>query len=646
MPEGIGDLVEYLAGKGYQAKQATGPEVRYPCFFDCDEPADSRKRKLYLNTEEGFYHCKVCQARGGTTLLLRHFGDDPGASPLPSADWAARRRILDAATAVGEQVLAQDDDILLELIRERGLSEQTIVERRLGRINGRRSLVGGLEASAAELDNTGLVYRDGPRKGQDFFTNHVLIPYLSRGQVVQLRGKEPGGKYMTGPGESVRLFNTDSLDDAEDVIITEGEFDCIALEQHLRSCPEDRLRTRTGVVGVPGAGSLPANFDSYLSGARRVFIGFDPDEPGKRFAVKVKEQLGSRARIIELPETLPKCDWTEFLLPVPADADGAWHAKHPHAGHTWRDVADLLSNAPGKRVFSVGDAARKWHNRENSAGLQTGWSELDATIHPGMLPGQLAVLLAKTGVGKTIWLCNLAYNARLTPTLFISLEQTQEEVYERLRRIYLFHEPRATDAEIEQAFAQTMICDENRLNEADMANLIDEFEVEAGMRPELVLVDYLGYYAKGMSGGTPYEKTSNAVMQLKAEAKKHRVIVVAPHQVNRLAKEGKPLSIDDARDSGVVEETADYMLSIFRPDDALDEDSEPTGKLRMELNKSRHGGKGKVFSLQMDLLTLAVVDDGTDESRRAKHHSYLCWRGMTYDALRREQTKPVQEAIA
>jgi replicative DNA helicase len=48
----------------------------------------------------------------------------------------------------------------------------------------------------------------------------------------------------------------------------------------------------------------------------------------------------------------------------------------------------------------------------NNNGLKTGYKALDDTILPGLLPGQVVIVLAKTGSGKTVFLCNLAYNMR------------------------------------------------------------------------------------------------------------------------------------------------------------------------------------------------------------------------------------------
>jgi hypothetical protein len=123
------NVVEYLASKGFHGKQANGPEVAYPCFFECGEPADSRKRKLYLNTEDGFYDCKVCGASGGTFLLQKHFGDTPSA-PAAGGDNHVRRQILNWAAEVGSVMLTNNDDIMMYLLRERGLSAETIVERK------------------------------------------------------------------------------------------------------------------------------------------------------------------------------------------------------------------------------------------------------------------------------------------------------------------------------------------------------------------------------------------------------------------------------------------------------------------------------------------------------------------------------------
>lgn len=646
------DPVAYLASKGLRGKPVSGGrEVVYPCWADCQEPSDSRKQKLYVNAATGLWQCKVCGVQGGPYSLQKHFGDEP--RPDVTDDVFVRQRILDAATEVGEMMLANSDDIMLYLLRDRGLSAETIIERRLGFVAGGWSLVGNLPdgITREQLKSSGLVHRDGDRAGKDFFYRHILIPITRHGHTIQIRGRawgeHRGGKYLTGPGEPTRIFNADSLDGAEEVIITEGEFDAMVLWQHLQDSGDPRAK-KIAVIGLSGTQAIPDEFLDALSDIKRIYIGFDADPDGKRSAEALKEKIGQRARIIDLPyENARKCDWTEFLLPAD-DSASTWKSDHPYAGHTWRDVMRLLSHASGRRVFSVaeaGDAFRTF--RATNDGLKTGFIQLDFTIKPGILPGQVFVVLAKTGAGKTIWLCNLAYNMRAHRLLFFSLEMTREEIYDRLRRIYLFHHPQASDSEIDSAYEHVFICDENRIGEREFADLIAEFTVEVGDPPEVCFVDYLGYFARGAKGNSPYEKATNAVMQLKAVAKANRMVIVTPSQVNRVAKEGKPIDLDDARDSGAVEETADFLLALYRPDDRLAADGlaneqQPTGKVKLSVLKSRHGGKGREFALQMDLLTLAVVDDNTPKAKRAMDHNYLAWRGLDWDDLRRKETAPQQ----
>lgn len=644
------DVKAYIASKGFVYREvAGGREIVLPCPA-CGEPPDSRKKKLYANVTDGWWQCKVCEEQGGTYLLQKLFGDDPQVGDGPALpDLSARRTILTQAAAVGAQMLTNNDDQMLYLLNERGLWPETIIERQIGLVTGDWSLTQSLPGtySREQLGTTGLIYRDGPRMGRDFFYNHLLIPYHSRGSVVQVRGRllEAGGsRYMTGPGEEVRLFNTDSLDDAEEVLVIEGEFDTLVVEQALSLSPEERVR-RIAVVGIPGVGAFKEEWVTYFSGARRVYLGFDPDEAGVKGAQRVKEILGSKTRIITWPRDIlqvalerhkiTKVDWTEYVVKM---------------GATWREIYDLMSSASGKRLYTVRDSGVSWRNaRKLGRGVKTGYEQFDKTILPGLLPGQLMVVLAKTGVGKTLLLCNLAYFMRHEKILFITLEMTREEIYERMRRIYLFHHPAASDEEIDDALSTMLIYDENRLSEKDFEQLIKEYEDEVGVRATVILLDYLGYYARSVEGRSPYEKTSNAVMDLKERAKRAQVAMIAPHQVNRTTQEGRPIDVSDARDSGVVEETADFLLSIFVPDDAVAVNHEgkvvAANTLRLGVLKSRHGGKGRHFTLTMDRLSLAIVEADAPAAKRAKDHNFLYWRGYTWDTMRVEETRPVQQML-
>jgi hypothetical protein len=627
----VDDLVGYLAGKGVQIYRASGAEVTTHCWW-CDDGDPKRRGKLYLNVESWLYDCKRCGARGNRRTLLRHFGDEDDAVDfLPGQDPQVRREILTAAAALAHEMLLGNEKVMGELLG-RGLSPETIVDNLIGYVPQSFDLSGAIgEFKRADLLHAGLVLPNG----KEFFSDSVTIPYLSHGTVVQLREKKIGGKYRTPMGDNVRLYNADTIRAAERVVITEGEFDALILQQHLRAAAEAPLRL-TAVVGIAGADALPSDFDSYFNQAKRVYIALDPDDRGRAAAVKIKALLGGRARIIHLPRDLPKCDWTEYLRDCTPE--------HPHGGHTWLDVRDLLMDADlsGKRLYSISETWQKWERAKTaSPGIKLGWPTLDSVIKPGLLPGHLAIPLAKTGAGKSVFLSNVVHNTRSHRVLFISLELTAIQVFEMLRRIHFFWNPDAPAGQMLADYGALRIVDENRLRESDLAAIVAEYTEDVGDPPELLLIDYLGYFARGVSGSTPYEKASNAVMALKAEAKQAGAAIISPGQVNRSAKDGAPIESDDARDSGVIEETGDFVMSLYRPDlavgslDGVGPDHSGSG-LNLTLLKSRHGGRGRTFTFAMSHLSLAIVERTDPKAlARVEAENQAIRRGIDYESYRR-----------
>lgn len=618
------DLVSYLGSKGVQVRKASGSEVVVHCFF-CDE--EKRAPKLYINADSWLFDCKLCGETGNRFKLLAHFGDkdEYAVEYLPGSDPNVRRQLFALAAKKAHELLLDNETVLLEML-ERGLSPETIVEYQVGYVPPNLAFSRSLgEFTVSDLIGYGFL----TEKGQEVFSDSIIIPYFSHRHVVQLRAKDRGGdcRYRTMGGDNVRLYNEDQLQGAERAIICEGEFDALITQQHLRA--GDALARSVAVVAIPGAGALPDRVGGYFSTTKRVYLGLDPDDAGRSGTAKLTELLGTVARPLELPRGLPKCDWTE-LLREKSD-------KHLWGGHGWRDVMELLAaaDAVGKRVFSVADAHLQWERDQvDRPGIKLGFPTLDARIKPGLRPGQIAIPLAKTGTGKSCFLVNVAHNTRSRRVLFLSLELTAVELFGMLRRVHFFWNPLSVITDMASDYPNLRIVDENRLREQDIATLIAEYTEDVGQPPELLVVDYLGYYSRAFHGDS-YSRTSDAVMQLKAEAKKHDVAIIAPHQVNRGAKDGTPMEADAARDSGVVEETGDFVLSLYRPDQAIGSES-MTGSFNMDLLKSRHGGKGSTFHLRFSNMSLVIVDavDSRHATRVAQENEAAA-RGVDYEAYRK-----------
>lgn len=625
------DVRGYLRSKGLDVKMS-GKELIVPCFFACEESGNSRKKKLYVSSEHGAFSCKVCGTEGGWKRLLEHFGDEDRTDTFKPS----RRLAIYAEYVQHCQDLLMLNERALTYLFERGLTMETIEAARLGYHPKGTAVVVGLPSALKpggftrdELRDSGLL----TASGRDFHEGRIVIPYLVSGQVVQVRGRalDPKAqiKYATPAGDPVRLYGSDDLRGADAAIIVEGEFDRLMLKQTLQASPDARARA-FAVVAMPGAQVFPdgkEGFAQYFEDCRRVYFGFDNDAAGKQGAVKGREIVGGKSRTVELTEAN---DWNDFI----------------RSGAGWREVLDLISEADmrGKRVFSVEEAGRKLFAIEQGApGIKMGFATLDALLTPGLRPGGVTIPMAKTGNGKSVLLNNICWYTRDVPTLMITLELTAAETYNRLRRIARFHEPTLDDRGVWAQFPLLGIAEDNRLSPEDFARLLDEFAEEKGERPRMVMVDHLTYYSHHQRGNSEYEKTTAAIMRLKEEAKRHDVHVITPAQVNRGKKQGEALELESGRNSGGIEETADFVLGIYRPhlsDDLANSMAEGAvaDDLMVSILKSRHGNAGRVARMAFSAMSLAIVDaSNRKDATRISLENAAYNRGETYDQLYRRE---------
>lgn len=609
------DIPAYLQSKGVAIKQAGPDNYHMACPF-CQEDTNKRGR-LYFNVNSdppGLFMCHLCGERGAVNKLRKHYGDKgytddelagiPKQEGAPAENSVAKQEVLQTAAEYCHDCLADNEDAYKYLRDERGLVLETIQKHLFGWADGTlgNHLLRVCSFDEKDVKATGLV----DQYGRDFFNSCITIPYMTNGNVTLIRGRETreashGAKYRTPTGQKGRLFNTDLVWEAKEVVITEGEFDAVVLEQ-----------MGYAAVGVPGATSWQASWNGYFEKSRKVYIVFDNDAAGATGAEKVALAVGPKSRIVKMPEHGPgevKNDPTEWIV---------------NKGHSRDDFHMLLIKAKGGHLLTVDDGYTEWKETQLLEGLKLGIEQIDAKLKPGLLPAQVMIVLAKTGVGKTILTLNIFQRmAMANPNakiLFVSLEQTRGEWFERARRIFRFYNPNVRDEAVLDFFRdRLMMIDKNRVTEEELVGCLEQFEFEMGQKPDLVAIDYLGYWARSYKG-EPYERTSSAVMALKAIAKEHRVAFLAPHQVSRVAHFGEEIEADASRDSGVVEETADFMFTLWAEDNRKGkEENEKTGLVTLKIVKSRHGGAGTKAHLQFAPLSLAMIPTGDALALNAKN---------------------------
>lgn len=594
------DLEAYLSSKGLQVKYA-GSQIHTHCMWCGEDP--SKRGRLYINNSHteyhGLYKCMKCGEKGNLRLLMRKFGDEVTAPPVDERGM----RINNAAANYYHEHLTDD---IRTILHDRGLTDETIDAHKLGYAKGGGELYNFLREKGFEQDEilkTGLCGLNKQHGNfYDAFEDAITIPYLAHGiaQQVRARAADPAvekGKYKTPAGAPVKLFNVDNAWSAEDIIICEGEFDAMILEQ-----------LGFNAVGVPGTTTWKAAFNGYIKTAKRVWVMYDPDEDGQKNSVKVVDLIGGRAKNVLLP--VPENVEPKRVDPTYMVTTMGWGKEQ---------FENLFKSTARKAslLISPREALEQWEGLQGRDGVKLGFETLDNWIRPGLLAGQIMIPLAKTNTGKTMVLLNMFQRASMIQPdlkiLFLSLEQNSGDWFERARRIWNFYN---LDCEPEKVHDETMdyweprlrIVEKSRPTEEEFHTALDDYVDQMGTLPDLVAVDYLGYWAMGFRGKDRYEQVGNAVMAMKGVAKDRKIAIIAPHQVNRGAEFGAELQIDQARDSGAVEETADFALGMWAPDTMKGVSSKDmSGELVLKIGKTRHGGKHNEMRLQFGQMTLVYV---------------------------------------
>ena len=224
----------------------------------------------------------------------------------------------------------------------------------------------------------------------------------------------------------------------------------------------------------------------------------------------------------------------------------------------------------------------------------TGFRRLDEILGP-MLPGQLHILAARPGCGKTslaLAICDHVALSLQRPVGFVSLEMSRSELVHRL----LCARARVDGAELRQGkldermmarmaaanavLARAPIHIEDRaVTLTKVSGIARRWRMDRGM--ELLVIDYLGERSKSR-----YEETtilSNAVKRLALDLE---LPVLCLAQLNRASDtEERPPRLSDLRDSGAIEQDADVVV-LLEPAEG--------DNVHVIIGKNRSGPVGRV----------------------------------------------------
>ena len=243
------------------------------------------------------------------------------------------------------------------------------------------------------------------------------------------------------------------------------------------------------------------------------------------------------------------------------------------------------------------------------SGIPTGLNDLDRKLL-GMRAGQLVILAARPGVGKTALGVNMAVNAVKKinlPVAIFSLEMLAPELSMRI----LSSEARVDANRIRSRnFKDSELREINRvvgevskypiyINDSAVTSIFDiqgqcrKIRIQQGLG--LIVVDYIQLMRPHNSQIPREQQISEISRGLKQLAKEMGCPVVALSQLNRSVESRtvKRPMISDLRESGSLEQDADVVLLIYR-DDYYNSDSREKGIADIIIAKNRSGEQGVV----------------------------------------------------
>jgi replicative DNA helicase len=258
------------------------------------------------------------------------------------------------------------------------------------------------------------------------------------------------------------------------------------------------------------------------------------------------------------------------------------------------------------------DMIRRFAERKEAVtGVPSGFRSLDG-LTAGFHPSELVIVAARPSMGKTALALNIAQHAGMRAersAAFFSMEMAKEQLVIRLL---------CAEAQLDIKRVRTGFISEREFEKLKLAGealsraniYIDEtpgvtvVEMKAKARRlrmeqhlDIIFIDYIQLMRPGGRFENRNQEMSFITRSLKELAKELQIPVVGVSQLSRSPEKGRreprPL-LSDLRESGAIEQDADVVIFIFRPEYYHPDDESLRGLAEISVAKQRNGPTGSI----------------------------------------------------
>lgn len=465
--------------------------------------------------------------------------------------------------------------------------KQECFERSGGNMSSSLSIIPDSEMEFKALKARGITSATCQKYGyfvtRDDFGNTIQVAnYKKDGKTIfqKVRGKD---KKFSIRGEQENVFFGQHLfPSGKKLVITEGEIDCLTVSQI-----QDN---KYPVVSVPfGAGSAKKLFKEqaeWLQNFEEVIVMFDMDEAGRKAIKSVSGILPPHKLKIA---SLPLKDPNECLLNGKAD-----------------EVVRAIWNATEYRpdgIINAKDMKESFFSQEaDIVSYDFPWADGLTKMTQGIRKGEMILLTAGTGIGKSTMAREIAFKLKMADDLKIGMVMLEENVNKTLRDLLSIacatplhlvwntvDKKEVADA-YDVVFGDGGFCLYDHFGSIESSNLLEKIRfLITSENCDFIIFDHVSIAVSGLDESSMNERKAIDMLmtQLRALVEETGAgIIVVSHLRKGDTKstpfeQGGTISLDDLRGSGSLKQLPDTVLALERNQQADDDSMKNILKVRV-----------------------------------------------------------------